>query len=423
MEKTTEISIVPRAAFPGKVSDLITQLHEQEQLPVNYVAAAMLATISTAIGNSRILRKGQMEVHPILYVGLLGDSGSAKSPAMKFITRPLANHDDKTLDTYRRELEDYKKNPVGRDKPIPSQLIVKDSTLEGLIKVMSFNPNGILLQMDELNAWISSFNKYRKGGGDCEAWLSFHDGDSYTVNRKTIDEVVHVKHPFVSIIGGIQTKVLVKAFSGDNMDNGLLFRMIFAPNSSEGKPILWQDGNPDADLQKQWEEIVNRVLEKRTFDMFGSEEYTLDADAWFYIKDWQNTKETELAEGGDPVDASIFRKTQMTCFKFCLILHTLREAVGEIPPSKIIDTQTAIKAVLLTEYFFETARYVVELIDGNGVDMSRFQRWYDILNETFTTEQAQALGTSLGIPRTTVFRFLKNGLIEKLGYGKYKKLI
>ena len=90
------------------------------------------------------------------------------------------------IDSKIGKLEEWRKAPPesrGR-KPKARQFRVQDITMEAITKILGETKRGIFVFVDELKGWISSFNKYRNGGGDLEQWLSLYNGVPITVNRK-----------------------------------------------------------------------------------------------------------------------------------------------------------------------------------------------------------------------------------------------
>ena len=71
-----------------------------------------------------------------------------------------------------------------------------------LAPILLANPRGLLMARDELAGWIGSFDRYSggKGGADAAHWLSMHNGESVTVDRKTgRPRTIHVPSAAVSI--------------------------------------------------------------------------------------------------------------------------------------------------------------------------------------------------------------------------------
>lgn len=258
MEKQLEF---PMDIYPPPLRQIIEDTHRDLNFPVNYIAASLLLAVSVALGNSRVLKvRYGWRVKPILYMTLVGSPGSVKTHPVSFALAPFRRSDDYTLGKYAAELEEYRRQMKERgEKPKAKQFIVKDSTIEAVAKVLHSNPHGICVHSDELNGWLSSFDKYHRSGGDQEQWLSMFNGDAIVVNRKSQDDIISVPSPFVSVIGSIQPSVLIKCFKGQKVENGFLFRILFVNNSSEGQPMRWSEDDLPKTLAKMHrEELLRR---------------------------------------------------------------------------------------------------------------------------------------------------------------------
>jgi hypothetical protein len=298
--------------------------------------------------------------------------------------------------------------------------------MEAITKILGETKRGIFVFVDELKGWISSFNKYRNGGGDLEQWLSLYNGVPITVNRKGEDDIIFVADPFVSVIGGLQPGILPRLFGGSNMDNGFFYRLLFVNNNDDGKPLLWKRADLPSGCDEQWEDFISMILRHDGSKEEDETVYSFSGDAWDYIVDWQNgIEERNAADEPDSV-ISIFRKIQDYCLRFCLIIHVMREAAGEIPRSKTIDEDTALRATILAEYFFLTAKETYNLVQQGGFNHGKFFDLLNCLNSTFTADQAVAVGERIGISRITVFRYLRQEadgpFLKKNGHGRYAKI-
>ncbi len=423
----------PLEIYPPSLSKIVTDTHKDLNFPVNYIAASLLLATSVAVGNSRILKvKEGWRVKPILYMALVGSPGAVKTHPISFALAPLRKSDDRTLSRYAHELDAYRRQPMidRAEKPHAKQFIVKDSTIEAIAKVLDSNPHGICIHSDELNGWLGSFDKYRKSGGDQEQWLSMFNGDAIVVNRKSLDDIISVPSPFVSVIGSIQPSVLTRCFKGQKTENGFLFRILFVNNSSEGVAMLWPDEDQPSGAEDEWSYFINSLLESsKSFDENGTPvEYTFDPTAWTIIRNWQNIKEEELAENGEEYQIAIFRKIQDYALRFCLLIHAIRETANEIPSSTVIDALSVIRATKLAEYFYQTAIEIYENIQysGNG-DVSRIITLLNNLPETFSKQQAVKVGELLGISRSTITRHIRGDnddpFTVKVKHGIYRKIL
>ena len=422
--------LFPVEIFPEKIQKVIEDTHEESCFPVNYIAASLFFAASVAVGNYRTLEANKFKAKAHLFMALLGSPGSGKTHPINFAITPFLELDKVSIEKYQRELDEWRKQPAETrgKKPRAKQLRFQDITMEAITKVLSESKRGIFIYVDELRGWISSFNKYRSGGGDKEQWLSLYSGIPITVNRKGEDDITFVNDPYVSVIGGLQPGILPKLFGGENMDNGFFYRMLFVNNPFEMAPMLWKNMDLPSGCEVVWEDFLNAMLTAGGYydEAEAPKKYSFENEAWEYVVQWQNAIELENSERKIISDIAIFRKIQEYCLRFCLIIHAMREAAGEIPPSPTVDKTTATKATLLTDYFYETSRDAYKLIQMGGVDHGKFSQLLNALDSPFSSDQAVAAGKRLNISRSTVFRYLgeeSNGpLIKRLEQGKYVKL-
>ena len=425
--------LFPLSSLPCKVQEIIELVHHELNYPVNYTAASMLLAAAVAIGNSKVLRvKSEWIVKPIFFMALIGEPGSLKTHPINFALKPFERTDAFTLSKYEKELDDYRHNALTekREKPKARQHIIKDFTFESIEKVLKANPNGICVHADELKGWIESFNKYRSGGGDLEQWLSLFNGLPLVVNRKSLDDVIYVNNPYVSVIGSMQPGVLEKVFKGEKKENGFLSRILFVNNSSANMPLFWKGEDLPITAGSDWESILYSIMEssKPYNETRIPKEYCFDNIAWELMMCWQNDKERDLSLLGENHEIEIFRKIQDYALRFCLPIHSLRVVTQEIDETGQIDCVTVTKAIEIAEYFYHTAREIHKFIcNGDFEDSKVFYRFLDTLPLSFTTAQAMEVGRSMGISPRTIYRYLDvekfGAFIKKKSHGRYEKKI
>ena len=419
----------PLCVFPKEIQQIIEDTHRDLNFPVNYIAASLFFAVSLAIGTTRRLsaKKG-WNTKCIMFMSLLGQPGAVKTHPIVFALAPFAELDKGTLLKYEQELEEYRKSPIEKRtaKPKARQFIVKDITIEGLAKVQKDNPHGICVLSDELKGWVANFNRYRKSGGDQEQWLSLYNGGSIVSNRKSQDDIVFLPESFVNVIGGLQPGVLANLFKGEMTENGFLYRILFVNNSSEDEPVLWSDDDLPSDAEAIWRNFILKILSicgyyepKPTLELHFS------GEAWSFIKDWQNNKEIELINNGSDAAIAIFRKIQEYALRFCIVIHTIREAYEDITDPSTVDVKTVILATVLADYFFATAKDVYAYIIEGGKNPVKFFELLNRLNTEFTTKQALIVGGQMGLSTRTIFRYLDvtpdDPFLKKLKHGHYEK--
>lgn len=156
----------PVAALPPVIMKFVEEGAASIGCDPAAIALPLLAALASAIGNTRRIRikKGWL-APPILWMVLLGRSGSQKSPAFRFAMNPVNG--------VRAEMfSDWKSRSESQNDTDQSSLerwTVDDMTIEALADIHESTPRGLLLSSPELNSWISNFERYSKaascGGG------------------------------------------------------------------------------------------------------------------------------------------------------------------------------------------------------------------------------------------------------------------
>lgn len=241
----------------GPWADWLETAATAKGVPIDYVGAGLLATASGVIGNARWASPWvDWKEPPTLWVMLVGEPSSGKSPALDAVLEPLAEIEAvlkaayaKDITAWRGEgeiaaiaLQQWKvalksamesgtamppKPAMAEDKPQPVQqrIRVTDVTIEKVAVMLSDLPRGLLLVRDELTGWLGSMERYSSGGGDRPFWLEAYGGRSYSVDRKSNLNPIFVPHLSVAVVGGAQpdklSRLLVKCD-----DDGLLARFL-----------------------------------------------------------------------------------------------------------------------------------------------------------------------------------------------------
>jgi len=214
----------------------------------SYVALPLLAALASAIGNTRRIQlKRGWSAPAIIWCGIVGESGTQKTPAFKLVMQPLRDRQRRALEAhtaamkaYEADLAHYEKAvaewkrdkktieppPTRPDLPQAARYIVSDTTVEALAPLLLANPRGLLLACDEMAGWLGSFDRYSKGGkggADAAHWLSMYNGESIIVDRKTgSPRTIFVPQACVSICGGVQPAILDRALGIEHRESGLV---------------------------------------------------------------------------------------------------------------------------------------------------------------------------------------------------------
>ncbi|WP_158266863.1 DUF3987 domain-containing protein [Alsobacter soli] len=235
-----------------------------QNAPEDYVAASLFASAAALIGNSREANARGWTEPACLWLAMVGNPGSGKTPALKPITKILNQIEIDALaeaqpeqtayfealeraqiekDRWKQAMKQAVTDglppppmpPEAKEPPLwkPPQITVSDATQEYMGLVLATNPKGCLSFRDELAGWLGSFGRYT-GGGDAERtfWLEAWNAGPYKIGRVGRPDVVHIRRLSVSVLGGIQPDRLNTITGG--ADDGLASRFLWA----------WPDAKP-----------------------------------------------------------------------------------------------------------------------------------------------------------------------------------
>lgn len=284
--------------LPPVLRDYVGDISERMQCPPDFTAATCMAMVSSAIGRQISIRPKRVDswaVVPNLWGMIVGRSGIMKSPAMSAALAPLRRMQSEAFEAHERAVQEHEviaklnklkaeadsKKASGlvkngrfddaqdllanaqsmQEEPTVRRYLVNDSTVEALAETLEENPNGVLVDRDELAGWLKSLDK--DGQQEARAfYLTAADGDKgFTTDRIGRGRGKHIPAVCVSIVGGIQPGVLAyyvrdtqKQGSGDD---GLLqrFGVMVYPDISK----QWH--NVDRPPNKQAQEAVNELIQ------------------------------------------------------------------------------------------------------------------------------------------------------------------
>lgn len=246
----------------------------------------LLVALGAAAGNTRWLElKRGWSAPPILWGAIVGESGTAKTPAFKLVMRParerqrkaLARHAEATkqyeaeLARWEKEFAAWKRSkdptedpPPKPDPPQAERFVVSYTTVEALAPILLANPRGLLLARDELAGWVGSFDRYAgkgKAGADAANWLSMFNAESVIVDRKTgAPRTIHVPMAAVGVVGGIQPGILQRALGEEHRESGLAARLLLTCPPRRAK--RWTE----ADIDPRAEAALARLFD-RLYDL------------------------------------------------------------------------------------------------------------------------------------------------------------
>lgn len=207
-------SLVPAPPFPRHVlgddwASWCEATAGAANAPFDYVAASLITTAASLMGNSTVVAFGGWQEPAIAWSALVGSPSAKKSPAMAPLKRIIGQLESELVAAHDPD-----------EGPIP-QLRVGDVTAQAAAEVSANNKKGVLLQLDELDGF---WKQTHRTGGE-QFMLEAFGGGSYTVNRKG-KATVKIAHLSISVLGTVQPDPLRDLLS-TKTDRGFAARYLY----------------------------------------------------------------------------------------------------------------------------------------------------------------------------------------------------
>jgi len=366
------------------------------------VALPLLAAVAGAIGNTRAIEPRPGWVEPaVLWAAVVAESGSGKTPAFRAAMQFADAEQKAAFDAHHVALADYDaavmehdaaysdwKREKGRGgpapdrpvKPVARRLTVADTTIEGLVPILADNPRGVLVAVDELAGLVASFDAYKsggRGGADRPRWLSMHSAGPLTVDRKG-SGTTYVARAAVSVCGGVQPGVLAKTMTTDNVDSGLMGRLLLSMPPRRHRqwveePVGWQTIEGTKSLFAS--------LYAMPMPADGPKVLDLTPDALTVFKVFWEEHEHEVFSSSGALRAML-AKVEAAVVRGALVIHVARQAAGETIPDRV-DVESITRAIVLGRWFAREGRRVYQLLLGGRAvdraadDAAAAERWIE----------------------------------------------
>lgn len=421
-EKSDDLDyrLFPLDALPEPIRGFVDAGARAIGCDPSYLALPLLTAIAAAIGNTRRLElKRGWSAPPILWGAIIGESGTAKTPAFKLVMRPVRERQRKALERHAEEMKHYeadlarwekdmtawKRNKNATDdppvKPTPPQaerFVVSDTTVEALAPILLANQRGLLLARDELAGWIGSFDRYAgkgKAGADSANWLSMFNAESIIVDRKTgIPRTIHIPQAAVCVSGGIQPAILQRALGSEHRESGLAARLLLTCPPRKAK--RWTEADIDPSAEAELVRLFDRLSELQPTTSDDGEAWPvlvrLTPDAKRAWKSYYNAHAVEQADlTGDM--AAAWSKLEEYAARLALVIHFTRWAASDPNLTKpdIVDAASMNAGIALAKWFKHEARRVYAMLDESDAerDQRRLVDWIGLKDGTVTAREVQ----------------------------------
>ena len=375
--------IFPLNIFPKAIQSYINECNSKLDSNVDYMGCSLLWLISVCIGNSiEIEVKRGWNENATIWLSLVGKAGIGKTPSINNIIFPLQKINSREIKKYFKELEKFefydnlsakeKKDYPEIQKPVKSQFIANDITLEALVDLHQESDNAVGVFKDELAGWLKDMNKYR-AGSDLEFWLSCWSGKSVSLNRLT-RKGSFVEKPFIPVLGGIQPAILNSFYTEENKDNGFMDRMLLSfpesdvdlynENEMEYEVLEWYKDN-----MIYFYDILKTTIKRDKDNGIESLTAKFSDDAkkeWVRI--FNDISNFQNSDNENEYLKSMYPKQKSYIPRFALLIHVFDEFFSDGGNTLLISKDSILKAEKLSKYFIATAKKVkVNSIEVNNI--------------------------------------------------------
>jgi len=436
MEDTAIKNEFPIEVFSNFFKTLILELNKSLNYPIDYSSVALLSAISVMIGTSvKIKVKSQWYEFASLYCCLVGNAGANKTHPISTLFEPLKHIDAlnyeifveqyKKYEEYEKLTRNEKKKNQKIEEPLLKKHILANFTPEVLFKRLGQFYKGCIVVSDELITFIESINNYSKGD-QIGNYLSIWNNQSTTIDRVGQSVPMSIRTPFLSIIGGIQPRILQNAFPLQKIDNGFYPRFLFAyPHKSVKQPF--NENEIDENLIRQYYNFIkdyidqNIVVEQNGYLNSRILEWTKESKA-FYIE-WNKKNCDIINEYSDGIKSEILNKFDNHFIRLAIILQIMNN-----PNSTLLELKAVEGAEKLCNYFIKCSFKVLALLQKPETYLKSLaenkRNTYNALNEKFTTSEAIIIGNRFELAERRTKEFLKDEILfKKLSHGTYEKKI
>ena len=355
----------------------------------NFILIPVLASRIKSETSLLVNRGTGFIVPPIRWCGVVGSTGTMKTPIVSTVTKPLNKTQREIWEAFKAETEEYemlsaeykskskdeKKGEAEPQPPKPMQdVYFSDFTIEAIVSSMAAYPNdGYLINVDELAGFFGSMDAYKTSSGvDRPKWLEAWNGGAIKSTRKSGSS--YVPHSSISILGGIQPSMIVNLVKSDkSRHDGLYSRFTFTRIDHKLTELFTAI---DGSLSDCLEEIYTRLNDE------PPQQHTIDHRAKKLCTEWHNLLQERIAHEGEnnPMMVGHYAKMIGITFRNALILHRTYAAISTTVPEQTIPLETIETAIAWTKWEMNQTLLEYQLLgftDDDDPETSRVLKLID----------------------------------------------
>ncbi|MDX1976877.1 MAG: DUF3987 domain-containing protein [Pseudanabaenaceae cyanobacterium bins.68] len=348
-------SLIPSLAIP------FTQVARAFNIPEVVLVSALLPIAASLLKvGTKIEIAAATEFYPppIIWTGIIAESGATKSPIFKILTKPLKVLQAEAEEIYKekvkeydREIEKYdasKDKGEKPDKPVPRNYFFQDFTTEGLAQSLEGTTHGTAIAVDELAEMLAGFNQYKGGkGNDRQKWLTIYDSGGMKVDRSS-GKRMFLTHTPVSILGTIQPDVLKQQMGDLYTVDGLWQRFLWVNLPVTRLPA------PGDGVTCNISELLLGIY--RRLENLPAIAYSISKEAKKIWSGWHDWCETQKLAEAHPSIRTLYPKARERAARIALVFHIVEAVAINKMPSQEISAKTLNAAIQFVQWTIKQTR-------------------------------------------------------------------
>ncbi|WP_373538774.1 DUF3987 domain-containing protein [Chamaesiphon sp.] len=345
--------------FGGNMGKQLREAADNFNIPTRILEFIALPVLASRIDSRTklVINPGtDFTVPAVRWCGLVGETGTMKSPVIKRLIKPMSKHQHEIAEIYKEVRQEYdlahsawkaNKSQDKGDEPLAPppmlDLYFSNFTIEAIVDaIQHYMDKGYLIFNDELAQFIKSLDMYRGGkGADRQKWLTIWDAGGIKNNRKSSGSVF-IPQVSISIIGGIQPQTIRNMISGDDSNlDGLWHRFSYVelPETTI-EPFTELTGDLTDELDK-----IYRALSEQ-----AQQTYWLSLDAKPLWAEWHYEMQSKRMSVTQEMLKGVYPKFHGICGRNALILHCTYAAIAGTVPDQLITASTVETAIAWTRW-------------------------------------------------------------------------
>ena len=366
----------PMEILPEQFRTLAAEKSEQSGFDAGAYGFCLFMTAANTVDHRAKLDLGPFKVPAYQWGGLVGDSGTAKSPILNDSKQGAEHIDKALLDESKAALSKWisacqnakgdKQDPP--PKPAWKQRHALDTTTEALGLLLQDNPEGVNMYHHEITEFIGRMDAYsgKDGGKDRGVYLRSYDGGYVTINRASgKPQPIVIDNFSVGILAGIQPEKLAYLFkkSGGGSD-GLYQRFLMYCLQPAGDVNYMAKESP-------FTQMNNNLLIERIHNWTGKEQVSarLSTPAKLMMQDYHNNIRKLATRTAAQRFAEHINKFPGMLGRAAFALHCIHAAANERSPGGDVSKETMTMAIKFMRVMYRHSESVYRILDEQAGDV------------------------------------------------------